>query len=114
MGFNQSIKGKCHLIGIFELELVLNVSSKFPQYVGKIFISAIFFSQYYFAVDTTYVTKKLSLILFPYVQKDWSIRYSHGKACLQVKQVGMVFYLPKKDGQIVGIRDWTKGVKKQD
>jgi len=33
--------------------------------------------KYYFAVDTTYVTKKLSLLLFPFVHKDWSIRFSH-------------------------------------
>jgi len=33
--------------------------------------------KYYFAVDTTYVTKKLSILLFPFVHKDWSIRYSH-------------------------------------
>jgi hypothetical protein len=33
--------------------------------------------KYYFAVDTAYVTKKLRLLLFPFVHKDWSIRYSH-------------------------------------
>jgi len=31
--------------------------------------------KYYFAVDTNYVAKKLSLILFPYLHKDWSVQY---------------------------------------
>merc|ERR1719245_678424 len=33
--------------------------------------------KYYFAVDNTYVTKKLGLLMFPFVHSDWSIRYSH-------------------------------------
>jgi len=33
--------------------------------------------KYYFAVDTTYVSKKLGLLLFPFAHKDWSIRYNH-------------------------------------
>jgi len=33
--------------------------------------------KYYFAVDTSYVSKKLGLIVFPFIHKDWSIRYSH-------------------------------------
>lgn len=33
--------------------------------------------KYYFAVDNTYVTKKLGLLLFPFAHSDWSIRYSH-------------------------------------
>jgi len=33
--------------------------------------------KYYFAVDNTYVSKKLGLLLFPFAHKDWSIRYSH-------------------------------------
>uniref|UniRef100_T1JB28 Protein YIF1 n=1 Tax=Strigamia maritima TaxID=126957 RepID=T1JB28_STRMM len=32
--------------------------------------------KYYFAVDTNYVTKKIALILFPYSQSDWSIKYN--------------------------------------
>jgi len=32
--------------------------------------------KYYFAVDNSYVTRKLSLILFPFFHKDWSIRYN--------------------------------------
>jgi len=31
--------------------------------------------KYYFAVDTTYVVKKMGLILFPFTHKDWSIRF---------------------------------------
>ena len=29
--------------------------------------------QYYFAVDNTYVTKKLALLLFPFTHSDWSV-----------------------------------------
>lgn len=29
----------------------------------------------YFAVDTTYVRNKLSLVLFPFLNKDWSLKY---------------------------------------
>lgn len=32
--------------------------------------------KYYFAVDNSYVTRKLSLVLFPFFHKDWSIRYN--------------------------------------
>jgi len=32
--------------------------------------------KYYFAVDTNYVGKKLGLLLFPFAQKDWSIKYN--------------------------------------
>lgn len=32
--------------------------------------------KYYFAVDTTYVGKKLGLLFFPYTHSDWSIRYN--------------------------------------
>ncbi|CAH1392902.1 unnamed protein product [Nezara viridula] len=30
----------------------------------------------YFAVDTTYVRNKLRLVLFPFLNKDWSLKYS--------------------------------------
>jgi len=33
--------------------------------------------KYYFAVDNSYVTRKLALLLFPFTQADWSIRYNH-------------------------------------
>lgn len=32
--------------------------------------------KYYFAVDTSYVGKKLGLLLFPFAHKDWSIKYN--------------------------------------
>ena len=32
--------------------------------------------KYYFAVDTAYVGKKLGLLLFPFTQSDWSIKYN--------------------------------------
>jgi len=32
--------------------------------------------KYYFAVDTSYVGRKLGLLLFPFAQKDWSIKYN--------------------------------------
>lgn len=36
--------------------------------------------KFYFAVDTTYVAKKLLLILFPFINKDWSVKYSQAEA----------------------------------
>lgn len=33
--------------------------------------------KYYFAVDTSYVGKKLALIFFPFTHSDWSIRFNH-------------------------------------
>lgn len=36
--------------------------------------------KFYFAVDTTYVFKKLILILFPFINKDWSMKYSQSEA----------------------------------
>ena len=36
--------------------------------------------KHYFAVDTTYVAKKLLIILFPFVNRDWSIKYSGAEA----------------------------------
>ncbi|KAL8613751.1 hypothetical protein ACOMHN_029608 [Nucella lapillus] len=32
--------------------------------------------KYYFAVDNTYVGKKLGLLFFPYAHSDWSVRYN--------------------------------------
>jgi len=32
--------------------------------------------KYYFAVDNSYVSRKLRLLLFPFFHKDWSIRYN--------------------------------------
>ncbi len=36
--------------------------------------------KYYFAVDTTYVAKKLLLLLFPFINRDWSVKYSQAEA----------------------------------
>jgi len=35
--------------------------------------------KYYFAVDNSYVSRKLKLLLFPFLHSDWSIRYSHNE-----------------------------------
>lgn len=35
--------------------------------------------KYYFAVDTAYVSKKLSIILFPYLHSDWSVKYDQNE-----------------------------------
>merc|ERR1719412_2862806 len=32
--------------------------------------------KYYFAVDTNYVGRKLGILLFPFAQKDWSLKYN--------------------------------------
>jgi len=32
--------------------------------------------KYYFAVDTSYVVKKLGLLIFPYTHKNWSVQYN--------------------------------------
>ena len=41
----------------------------FKYFQDLLFKSLIF--QYYFAVDNTYVTKKLMLLLFPFTHNDW-------------------------------------------
>jgi len=35
--------------------------------------------KYYFAVDTTYVLKKLGLLVFPFAHKDWSLKYDNAE-----------------------------------
>jgi len=32
--------------------------------------------KYYFAVDTSYVTRKLAILLFPFARNDWTIKYN--------------------------------------
>ena len=32
--------------------------------------------KYYFAVDTSYVAKKLGVLLFPFTRSDWAIKYN--------------------------------------
>ena len=69
-GFDQSM--------LFQAgsHIVQNQASAFlNQYADK---SKSWFSstlKYYFAVDTSYVLKKLMLIWFPFVHKDWTVRY---------------------------------------
>ena len=41
----------------------------FKYFQDLLFKSLIF--QYYFAVDNTYVTKKLMLLMFPFAHNDW-------------------------------------------
>ncbi|XP_022188136.2 protein YIF1B [Nilaparvata lugens] len=35
--------------------------------------------KYYFAVDTSYVTRKLKLLFFPFTHKDWSVKYEQSE-----------------------------------
>ncbi|RZF43085.1 hypothetical protein LSTR_LSTR001263 [Laodelphax striatellus] len=35
--------------------------------------------KYYFAVDTSYVTRKLRLLFFPFTHKDWSVKYEQSE-----------------------------------
>ncbi|XP_015440067.1 PREDICTED: protein YIF1B-A-like [Dufourea novaeangliae] len=44
-------------------------SQQFEKYVP---VTAL---KYYFAVDTNYILTKLTLLLFPFTHKDWSVRY---------------------------------------
>merc|ERR1719495_273297 len=47
------------------------------EYVEKKIESFLSISKlkYYFAVDTTYVVKKLGLLAFPFAHEDWSLKY---------------------------------------
>ena len=35
--------------------------------------------KYYFAVDTSYVAKKLGVLLFPFTRTDWAVKYNQVK-----------------------------------
>lgn len=35
--------------------------------------------KYYFAVDTSYVMRKLKLLFFPFAHSDWSVKYEHNE-----------------------------------
>lgn len=59
MAYGQSLVGQGKQI----------VDQKFEKYVP---VSKL---KYYFAVDTSYVRRKLSLVLFPYANSDWSMKY---------------------------------------
>ena len=41
--------------------------------------------KYYFAVDTAYVTKKLLILLFPFINKDWSVQYYQAQEAVPPK-----------------------------
>jgi len=70
--------------------------------------------KYYFAVDNTYVTKKLGLLLFPFAHSDWSIRYNHDEpvqprfelnaADLYIPSMAFVSYILVV-GYMLGIQD---------
>lgn len=51
------------------------------EYVEKRIESFLSISKlkYYFAVDTTYVLKKLGLIAFPFAHEDWSLKYDNSE-----------------------------------
>ena len=70
--------------------------------------------QYYFAVDNTYVSKKLGLLMFPFIHSDWSIRYSHDEpvqpryelnaADLYIPSMAFVTYILVV-GYVLGMQD---------
>jgi len=41
--------------------------------------------RYYFAVDNTYVGKKLALLLFPFTHSDWSIKYAQVEPLTEIQ-----------------------------
>ncbi|CAH0773990.1 unnamed protein product [Bemisia tabaci] len=49
------------------------VDSQFEKYIP---VSRL---KYYFAVDTNYVARKLMLVLFPFLHKDWSMKYEQNE-----------------------------------
>ena len=42
--------------------------------------------KYYFAVDTSYVAKKLGVLLFPFTRTDWAVKYNQVKQPLFFSQ----------------------------
>merc|ERR1712061_606738 len=70
--------------------------------------------KYYFAVDNSYVTRKLKLLLFPFLHSDWSIRYSHNEpvqprlelnaADLYIPSMAFVTYILVV-GYVLGMQD---------
>jgi len=70
--------------------------------------------KYYFAVDNSYVSKKLGLLLFPFAHKDWSIRYNHDEpvqprfelnaADLYIPSMAFVTYILVV-GYMLGVQD---------
>ncbi|XP_032240413.1 protein YIF1A isoform X2 [Nematostella vectensis] len=55
-----------------------NVASQGKEYVEKNLDRFVSISKlkYYFAVDTSYVVKKLGLLLFPFTHKNWAVQYN--------------------------------------
>jgi hypothetical protein len=53
---------------------------KISQYLSS------FHLKYYFAVDTSYVSRKLGVILFPFIHQDWTIKYGQGGEPVPAKQ----------------------------
>jgi len=70
--------------------------------------------KYYFAVDNSYVSRKLKLLLFPFLHSDWSIRYSHNEpvqprlelnaADLYIPSMAFVTYILVV-GYVLGMQD---------
>merc|ERR1712156_1062167 len=48
--------------------------------------------KYYFAVDTSYVAKKIGVLLFPFTRGDWAIKYNQDEP-VQHKYVGIIAVL---------------------
>lgn len=55
---------------------VLNQFTQDIQVKGKGWVEPL---KYYFAVDTTYVIKKILLLFFPFAHKDWAARFNPDK-----------------------------------
>merc|ERR1711976_567927 len=70
--------------------------------------------KYYFAVDTTYVGKKLGVLLFPFMRSDWSVKYNQEEPVqpkydvnapdLYIPSMAYVTYILVV-GYILGLRD---------
>lgn len=70
--------------------------------------------KYYFAVDNSYVTSKLRLLLFPFIHNDWSIRYNQDEpvqprfelnaADLYIPSMAFVTFLLAV-GYVLGLQD---------
>uniref|UniRef100_A0A1I8EUY9 Protein YIF1 n=1 Tax=Wuchereria bancrofti TaxID=6293 RepID=A0A1I8EUY9_WUCBA len=59
----------------FMSEPMLNAAKQIGgQFALTKYLSA-FHLKYYFAVDNTYVGKKLGLMLFPFLHQDWTVKY---------------------------------------
>lgn len=84
------------------------VDKKISQYV------ALNSLKYYFSVDTQYVLKKLSLLFFPFMNKEWSMKYVNNEPLPPRQQVNAPdLYIPLMTyvtyvlavGVLLGIKD---------